>query len=363
MTPFGTTPSYGKITPPDDAWLALAAPEPALDPDLQIIDPHHHLWDNPHHRYLVPEFADEIARSGHNVRATVYMNCWIMYRAKGPEDLRPVGEVEFANGQAAISASEQFGPTQIAAGIVGHANPTLGTRIRPVLEALVAAGNGRLRGIRAAAGWDADRTISAPVDAPGLYLRADVKAALGCLADYGLCFDALVFHPQLLDIVHLGRALPELPIVLNHMGQPLGFGQYSDRADSFRLWSRLIREVATCPNVMVKLGGLMLRLAIPDHVDRGQAPVTSEKLAELWRPYVETCIDLFGPTRCMFESNFPVEKMGVSYGTLWNAFKRLTCHYSNDEKRALFSGTAARAYRIECAYEDVEPRRASQNEQ
>lgn len=344
MSPFGATRSYGMISPPDEAWLARATPEPALEPDLPIIDPHHHLWDNALHRYMVPEFAEEIASSGHNVRATVYMNCWIMYREGGPEEMRPVGEVEFANGQAAMGASGQYGPARIAAAIVGHANPLLGGRIRPVLEAEIAAGNGRLRGIRAAAGWDEDRSISAPVDAPGLYLRADVQEALACLPEYGLAFDALVFHPQLADIVALSRALPDLSIVLNHMGQPLGFGRYADRAETFRLWSRLIRDAARCPNVTVKLGGILLRLAVPDHVERADAPPTSAELAELWRPYVETCIELFGPRRCMFESNFPVEKMGVGYGALWNAFKRLAAGCSADEKAALFHDTAAGVY-------------------
>ena len=346
MSPFGTAPAHGIITPPDAAWLARATKEPALDPDLPIIDPHHHLWDNPRHRYLAPDFAEEIASGGHNIRATVYMNCWIMYREAGPPELRPVGEVEFANGQAAISASGQYGPARIAAGIVGHADPTLGHAIRPVLEALIAAGNGRLRGIRAAAGWDADRTISAPVTTPGLYLRPDFHQALSHLPHHNLTFDALVFHPQLDDITALSRALPELQIILNHMGQPLGFGRHADHTETFRLWRSLIRNVATCPNVTVKLGGLLLRLAIPDHVNRPETPPTSARLAELWRPYVETCIDLFGPDRCMFESNFPVEKMGVSYGTLWNAFKILTKNAAPEERAAMFHNTAARIYRI-----------------
>ena len=346
MSPFADRPQHGKISPPDAAWLARAAPEPAIDPDLPIIDPHHHLWDNPGHRYLVPEFADEIARGGHNVVATVYMNCWIMYRADGPGPLRPVGEVEFANGQAAMAASGQYGPVRIAAGIVGHADATLGERIAPVLEAEIAAGNGRLRGIRVSAGWDEDGTISAPADAPGLYLRADVQQALACLPRHGLSFDALVFHPQLADIVALSRALPALSIVLNHMGQPLGIGRHADRAEGFRVWSGLIRAVAACPNVTVKLGGLMLRLGVPDHVARADAPPDSAALAEAWRPYAETCIEAFGAGRCMFESNFPVEKMGVGYGTLWNACKRLAAGCSAAERQAMFHDNAARIYRL-----------------
>lgn len=345
MSPFGTVRSHGKITPPDEAWLARALPEPVLEPALPIIDPHHHLWDNPAHRYLVPEFAAEIA-TGHNVVATVYMNCWICYRAGGPEEMRPVGEVEFANGQAAMSASGGYGPARIAAGIVGTADLTLGDRVRPVLEALISAGNGRLKGIRLSAGFDEDRSISAPTGAPGLYARDDVRRALASFSGYGLSFDALVFHPQLQDIVDLARALPDLPIVLNHMGQPLGIGRYTDHAETFRLWRRLIGEVARCPNVSVKLGGIMLRLGVPDHIAPGPRPPTSQELAELWRPYVETSIELFGPDRAMFESNFPVEKMGVSYAALWNAFKRLTAGASAAEKKKLFHDTAARVYRI-----------------
>jgi predicted TIM-barrel fold metal-dependent hydrolase len=245
-----------------------------------------------------------------------------------------------------MGASGRYGQARIAAAIVGHADPMLGARIRPTVEAEIAAGNGRLRGIRAAAGWDEDHSIPAPVDAPGLYLNTDVQEALACLPEYGLSFDALVFHPQPADIVALSRALPDLSIVLNHMGQPLGFGRHRDQAEVFRLWSRLIRDVARCPNVTVKLGGLMLRLAVPDHVERAAAPPTSSQLADLWRPYVETCIERFGPRRCMFESNFPVEKMGVGYCALWNAFKRLANGCSQDEKRALFHDTAAQVYRL-----------------
>ena len=261
--------------------------------------------------------------------------------------MRPVGEVEFANGQAAMSASGQYGPAQIAAGIVGTCDASLGDSVEPVIASLVAAGNGRLRGVRVSGGWDEDRSISSPAQAPGLYDRADVRAALAVVQRAGLSFDALVFHPQLRDVVNLARALPDLNIVLNHMGQPLGFGRHSDRRAGFEMWRGLMREVAQCPNVTVKLGGILLRLALPDHVARGARPPTSEELVEMWRPWVETAIALFGPDRCMFESNFPVEKMGIGYAALWNAFKRMASGYTSGEKAALFSGTAARVYRLQ----------------
>ena len=346
MSPFGQAPGYGLITPPDQGWLQTALAEDIIEPDLPIIDPHHHLWDNPRHRYLVPEFAADLA-TGHRVLATVYMNCWIMYRSGGPAEMQPVGEVEFANGQAAMSASGQYGPTHIAAGIVGTCDANLGDRVEPVIATLIAAGNGRLRGVRVSGGWDEDRSISSPAQAPGLYDRADVRAALRVVQRAGLSFDALVFHPQLRDVVNLARALPDLKIVLNHMGQPLGFGRHSDRRAGFEIWRGLMREVALCPNVTVKLGGILLRLALPDHVARGARPPTSEELAILWRPWIETTIAAFGPDRCMFESNFPVEKMGLGYAALWNAFKRMATDYSSAEKAALFSGTAARVYRLQ----------------
>jgi predicted TIM-barrel fold metal-dependent hydrolase len=338
---------FGRIYKPDAAWLAKAAPEPIIEPDLAVIDTHHHLWDHPGYRYLLDELLADL-RSGHNVVGTVFNECHSMYRARGSVELRPVGEVEFCAGVAAMSDSGRYGATRICAGIVGFADLTLGDRVAPVLEAEIAAGGGRFRGVRHGAAWDADPVIgNSPVaSGPGLYAREDFRSGFARLAALGLSFDAWVFHTQIADVAALARAFPDANIVLCHMGTPLGYGPYAGRRDEvFATWKAALTELARCPNVSVKLGGLTMRVAAFDYLGM-PAPPTSEELAAHWRPYASTCLDLFGADRCMAESNFPVEKMGVGYATLWNALKRLAAGVSVDEKRAIFSGTAKRVYRL-----------------
>jgi L-fuconolactonase len=338
---------FGRIFRPDESWLAKCVPEPILDPDLPIVDTHHHLWDMPGYRYLLDEFLADLG-TGHNVVATVFEECRSMYRAHGPEEMRPVGEVEFVAGVAAMSDSGRYGPTRICRGIVGYADLALGDRVAAVLEAEIAAGGGRFRGIRYSAGWDADPVIgnSHGVSAPGLYLDADVRAGMKRLEKLGLVLDAWLFHPQLPEAIDLARAFPNAGIVLCHMGGPLGYGPYAGKKDEvFADWKASMADLARCPNVSVKLGGVMMRLAAYDYM-KLPAPPSSEALARLWEPYVTTCIDLFGPDRCMVESNFPVEKMGIGSAALWNAFKRMTAGASPDEKKAIFSGTADRVYRL-----------------
>jgi predicted TIM-barrel fold metal-dependent hydrolase len=339
---------FGRITAPDDAWLAKAPPEPVLEPDLPIIDTHHHLWDRPDHRYLLDELLADI-RTGHTVEATVFVECHAMYRAHGPAEMRPVGETEFVAGIAAMSDSGGYGATRVAAGIVGFADLTLGDRVEPVLEAHVRAGGGRFRGVRHSAAWDADDVIgnSRTAAGPHLMARADFRAGLARLTKLGLALDAWQFHPQLPDTIDLARACPDARIIVGHCGGPLGYGVYAGKKDEiFTGWRTSIRELATCANVSMKLGGMMMRLAAYDYGAR-PAPPSSAELADLWRPYLETCIEAFGPRRCLFESNFPVEKMGIGWAALWNAFKRVTAGASADEKRALFSETARRVYRLE----------------
>jgi predicted TIM-barrel fold metal-dependent hydrolase len=339
---------FGRIYRADEAWLAKAAPEPAIEPDLPIVDAHHHLWDMPGYRYLLHDLLADLS-TGHNVVATVFAECHSMYRARGPAELRPVGEVEFCAGVAAMSDSGRYGPTRICAGIVGFADLTLGDRVAPVLEAEIAAGGGRFRGIRHGAAWDADPIIgNSPVSGgPGLYARSDFRTGFARLAALGLSFDAWVFHTQIADVAALARAFPAANIVLCHMGSPLGYGPYAGRREEvFAAWKTAIADLAQCPNVSVKLGGLTMRMATFDYL-KLPAPPTSEELAEYWRPYASTCLDLFGADRCLAESNFPVEKMGIGYGALWNALKRLAAGASPDEKRAIFSGTAQRIYRLD----------------
>ncbi|MCP5152478.1 MAG: amidohydrolase [Chromatiales bacterium] len=338
---------FGRIFAPDAAWLASAEPEEILDPELAVVDPHHHLWHTADHRYLLEELLADTG-SGHRVEATVFMECESMYRATGPAELRAVGEVEFAAGMAAMAESGRYGPTRVAAAIVGFVDLTLGERVDPVLDALEHAAGGRFRGVRQGAGWDADPVIgnNHAAHGPGLYRRADFRSGLARLTARGHAFDALTFHPQLDDLVSLARECPDARLVVNHAGMPLGYGPYTGRRDEVHAqWSTGMQALAQCPNVTMKLGGLMMRLAAFDY-HTAPRPPTSAQLAELWRPYLEPCIEWFGAERCMFESNFPVDKMGIGYAAVWNAFKRIAAGASASEKQALLAGTARRAYRI-----------------
>ena len=328
-------------------WLA-SRQEEILEPDLPIVDPHHHLVDRANTgRYLLADLLADTG-SGHNVTATVYLEWLSMYRAGGPEEMRPVGEIEFANGVAAMAASGIYGKTAVCAGIVGYADLMLGARVEPVLEAMIAAGGGRFRGIRYISASHPDEAArGSSVNRPaGLLLNAKVREGFARLHPLGLSFDAFMYHTQLSELADLGRAFPETPIVLDHVGGAIGIGPYAGKRDEvFAAWKNSIEEVARCPNVHIKLGGLGMRL-FGFGVHEGAAPPGSEQLAPLWRPYIETCIEAFGPERSMFESNFPVDKGSGSYHVFWNAFKRLTAGCSAAEKAALFAGTASRFYRL-----------------
>lgn len=322
--------------------------EPVLDPELPIVDPHHHLWDHGY-RYLFDEFLEDIS-SGHNIRASVFVQCDAMYRADGDPELAPVGETEFVNGAAAISASGGYGPARVCAGIVGYADLLLGERVDAVLEAHLRAAGNRFRGIRGRSVWDSDPTIkgSAKDFPPGLLLDPKFREGYRRLAEYDLSFDSWLFHPQIPELADLASKFPGTTVILDHVGGPLAIGQYAGKRDEvFAAWKRNLVELAQRENVFVKLGGLAMHLFGFD-LDSGHrdAPAPSETLAKLWRPYMETCIELFGARRCMFESNFPVDKRGASYRVLWNAFKRISAGASADEKAALFHGSACRAYRL-----------------
>lgn len=348
--------TFGRVHPINKAWLAKLATEEILEPDLPMIDTHHHLWDrlpaalpqdlDAHdNTYLLDEFAQDL-NSGHNTIATVYVQCHAKYRTTGPQEMRPVGETEFAAGIGAISDSGAHGKTRVCQGIVGAADLTLGARVEPVLEAHICAGDGRFRGLRASAAFDPDPSIGNTIDAPGMYMRPDFRAGVARLTAMGLSLDAWVFHTQLAEVIDLARACPDTSIIMGHCGGALGYGSYSGKRDAvFAEWKRSLTALADCPNVTMKLGGMMIRLAAFDFLS-APVPPSSVELMRLWGPYIETCIELFGPQRCMFESNFPVEKIGVSWITLWNAFKRITAGASADEKAMLFSGTARRVYRL-----------------
>jgi predicted TIM-barrel fold metal-dependent hydrolase len=336
----------GLYADPRPDWLALRREE-VIDPNRPIVDPHHHLWDRGGQRYLIEEITDDIA-SGHNIIATVYVEARSMYRAGGPEAFRPVGEVEFANGAAAMSASGGYGPAAISAGIVGHVNLLLGEGARAVLEAEISAGQGRFRGIRHSAAWDADANVAGmyATRPKGLLLDSSFRKGFACLAPLGLSFDSWLFHPQIGELTDLAHAFADTRIVLDHCGGPIGIGSYTGRREEiFPAWAASIREIAKCPNVVVKLGGLAMCLLGYDFHERPMPP-SSQELAAAWRPYIETCIEAFGTQRCMFESNFPPDKGQCSYQAIFNAFKRIAAPYSEAEKTALFSKTATDFYRL-----------------
>jgi len=323
--------------------------EEILEPTLPIVDPHHHLWDHPKHRYLLDELQAD-TESGHNVVATVFVECMSMYRASGPEELRPVGETEFVNGVAAMSASGRYGATRVAAGIVSFADLTLGEKVGAVLDAHLAASS-RFRGIRHAAGWDASDEIRNSHTKPprGLYLDRTFRRGFAQLAPRGLTFDAWLYHPQLGELTDLAKAFPDTTIVLDHFGGPLGIGPYAGkRAEIFPSWKTAIADLARCPNVVAKLGGLVMPLnGFGFH--KRDTPATSEELASATRGFYLHAIDVFGPGRCMFESNFPVDKVSASYAVLWNSFKRTVSGFSAADQAALFHDTAARVYRLTAA--------------
>ena len=344
-----TTPQQAQhihYIPVREDWLKTHT-EPILEPDLPIVDPHHHLWDRPGWRYLLDELLAD-TNSGHNIVGTVFVQCRAMHRAEGPVEMRPVGETEFVNGIAAMSASGGYGRTKVNAGIVGHADMLLGDRVAAVLEAHVAAGGGHFRGIRHITAWDADPVVMNPAYQPpkGVLADANFRKGVATLGRMGLTFDAWLYHPQIDELAAMAGALPDTNIVLDHVGGPLGIGPYAGRrSEVFPVWAAAIKRLAERPNVHVKLGGLGMRINGFGFEDAPEAP-SSQKLADAWKPYIETCIEAFGAERCMFESNFPVDKGSYGYAVFWNACKLLTKGASAAEKAELFAGTANRFYRL-----------------
>ncbi|AMO93177.1 amidohydrolase family protein [Collimonas fungivorans] len=327
-------------------WLALTKEE-VLEPGLPIIDAHHHIWDRDTGRYLFDELMVDI-NSGHNIIATIFVQCRSMYRQDGPGPMKPVGEVEFINGLAAQSASGLYGHVRACAAIVGFADLMMGSEVAPILEALTAAGNGRLRGVRNTTAWHGEPAIRTnPIPPPpGMLTSPQFQAGVRLLPAHGLTLDIWAYHTQLREVLSLAKTCPDTTIILNHVGGPLGAGSYREkRSEVLGEWGAAMEEIASLPNVYLKLGGLGMPVGGWDfHLN--EAPPTSELLAIAWRPYIEAAIDMFGPTRCMFESNFPVDKGMFGYVSLWNAFKLLTRGLSGDERKALFCGTAQKVYRI-----------------
>lgn len=328
-------------------WLQQTQ-EPILEPALPIVDPHHHLWAKDHGDYLLPDLLKDTG-SGHDIRGTIFVQCGEMYRAGGPAEEKSLGETEFVTGVAAMSASGRYGATRACAGIIGMVDLTLGERVTPLLETHTAVAGGRFCGIRNRTAWHPSPEVTSNLVTPPpgpLEHPAFVKGAKR-LAAFGLPLDVWAYHTQLPHVIALARAVPELTVVVDHVGGPLGIGPFAGKqAEVFPEWKRRMQELAALSNVVVKVGGLTMYVSGFDF-HRQPRPPGSEELAKTWRPYVETCIEAFGPSRCMFESNFPVDKGMCSYPVLWNALKRLAAGAGVDEKTALFSGTAMRVYKLD----------------
>ncbi len=327
--------------------------EDILEPDQPIVDAHHHLFDRPGWRYLLDEMVEDV-NTGHAICATIYVQGRAMLRADGPEERKALGETEFANGIAAMSASGSYGPARICAGIVGFADLRVGEAVRSLLEGHITAGGGgrsgegRFRGIRHIAVWDRDPAMTNPAYQPteDMLDSPAFHAGFAQLAPLGLTFDAWVLFHQLPRLAALARAFPETPIVVDHCGGIAGIGPYAGKRDEvFAVWSAGIKELASCVNVMVKLGGLGMSLS-GFGFEKGVRAPSSEELALAWRPWMETVIEAFGASRCMFESNFPMDKGSYSYAVGWNGMKRIAAGVSPDEKDDLFWRSASRFYRL-----------------
>jgi len=327
-----------------EQWIAKETPEPALEPDLPIIDPHHHLWDQRQFPkrpesfrqevYLCEEISNDIGESGHNVVQTVFAQCGAFYRADGPEEMRCVGETDFVHGVAAMSRAGLYGDVRLCTGIFSTVDLRPGEAAEPVVEAQLAASE-NFRGIRSAFPSD---------------LNDQFLAGFALLQKYNLSYDN--WSPdftRLPTLAELANKFPEVTIIVNHLG-----GQIDPNADEETVaeWRRCIDAVAACPNAVMKTGGAQMRVGPWEpayHMHQADAPMGSEAFCEILYPFYSYVMEAFGPERCMFESNFPVDKECISYGTLWNLFKRIAAKagLSDAEKTAMFSGTAARAYRLQ----------------
>jgi L-fuconolactonase len=331
------------MKPVREAWLDLTA-ETAIDPDLCICDPHHHLWYEPDNPYTVEDFRRDIG-GGHKVAQTVFVESRKMMRKEGPPAMQPVGETEFVREIVSPNVPGSPGFSRVSSGIVGFADLTLGDAVTPVLEAHLEAGQGRFRGIRYSSTWDSSPEIRCSA-AKGILTDSNFRMGFACLRKFDLIFDAWLYHPQLMELVNLARAFPDIPIVLDHIGGPLGIGPYArSRDEVFQIWKSSISALSACENVSVKLGGLGMDICGFGWSEKAEPPGSPE-LAGTFAPYFLWCIETFGVKRCMFESNFPVDKRAYSYTVIWNAFKTICKGFSASERQALLHDTAVKVYHL-----------------
>jgi L-fuconolactonase len=317
-----------------------------VDPDLPVIDAHHHLWVRPEHPYRMEQFEADAAM-GHNIVGSVFAECHAMYRTEGPEEFAPVGEASFVAGEAERSSRGPMRSRHLATAFIGTADLTLGARVDKVLDLLQSESGGRFRGIRCAVYWDPDPSLSAGLRGyarRGLLLDPAFREGFSRLVSRGFVYDAWQYEPQLPELVDLVDAFPNAPIVVNHCGGPVGVNAYAT-PDRFERWRKALGEVARRPNTMVKLSGLSAqRIGLPPEARSGQA--SAEQLARIWSPYIDACVELFGPTRCIWGSNFPVDVAAGDYATVLNAYKFALAGCSAAEKRAIFADNARRVYGV-----------------
>jgi predicted TIM-barrel fold metal-dependent hydrolase len=326
-----------------DNWLKLTNETP-IDPETIICDPHHHLWYPASGGYSLEDFHRDIS-GGHHVVQTVFIESRKMLRSLGPPEMMPVGETEFIRELVISDAGKTSINVDVAAGIVGFADLTLGTAVAPVLEAHIAAGGGRFKGIRYITAWDASPKIKSSAK-QSIMASPQFRKGFDRLSKYDLSFDAWLYYPQLMELAELARTFPKTCIVICHTGGLLRIGPYATgRETVFQEWKKAITELAGYDNVFIKLGGLGMEISGFAWNKRSRPPGSAE-LAECFKPYFSWCIEQFGVNRCMFESNFPVDKRAYSYTVLWNAFKRVAAHFSKSEKQALFYDTAVQFYRL-----------------
>ena len=332
-------------------WLEITKEE-IIEPGLPICDPHHHYWDlrverTPYGRYLLHELLNDI--NDHNVTSTVFIEARAMYSADLEKDYRPVGEVEFVEGLSAASASGIYGKSRASASIIGHANLNLGNKVEPILESLLEASPKRFKGIRHIVAWDDDKKVDS-IPVYNLEEQMSTKNFIDgakVLSKMGLSFDSWMYFHQLPQLLNLAKEVPDLPIVVDHIGGILLIGEYANKKEEIlKIWEKNISDLSECPNVEIKLGGLGMPITGHDWHLRN-TPVGSEELANQMKYYLDYCIEKFGPQRGMFESNFPVDKVSFSYNVLYNAFKRYSKNYSKSERAAMFHDNAIRFYKVE----------------